>query len=203
MNSIQIHSVSYGSPQEDITDIQLSSLFEYPYTSGQAVLPNLLCALYTRFQASTSVQVDSSLPTFIEIVPSSRVKNYQNTLRKIPEEQTHLLHQFHLSFKRYSCINEIGNFSESRLNLAGTPGPATARRECLKNGRPNHTQILKPLLPRGVAAFASKSPLRVTCEATPVPQFVTPDLSATRHFVSGPCDHSISSSSFSVSIAFS
>jgi hypothetical protein len=150
------------------------------------------------------VQTDSSLLTFWKIVPSSRVKNYQTTLQNIPEEQTRLIHQFYLSFKKYSCISETGNILASRLNLAGTPGPATANRECLKNGSPNLTQILKPILPRGVNADASQPPLRVTsCEATPVPEFVTPDLSATRHFVSFPCDHSIGSSSFSVSIAFS
>ena len=122
---------------------------------------------------------------------------------------TRLIHQFYLSFKKYYCIDETGNFLASRLNLAGTPGPATVNRECLKNGSPNHTQILEPLLPRGVAADASQTPVRVTsCEATPVPEsekpaLVTPDLSAIRHIVSGLCDHSIGSSSFSVSIAFS
>lgn len=113
--------------------------------------------------------------------------------------QTRLILQFYLSFKKYSCVSKTGNSLASRLNLAGTPGPATANRECLKNGSPNHTPILKPFLPRGVATDASQPSLRVTsCEATPVPEFVTPDLSATRHFVSVPCDHSIGSSSFSL-----
>jgi len=109
----------------------------------------------------------------------------------------------------YYSINETGNFLALRLNLAGTPRPATANRECLKIGSPNHTQILESFLLRGFAADASQLPLHVTsCEATPLPEFekpplVTPDLSATRHFVSVPCDHSIGSSAFSVSIAFS
>jgi hypothetical protein len=54
--------------------------------------------------------------------------------RNIPEEQTRLIRQFYLSFKKFYCINEAGKLLPLRLNLAGIPGPAAANRECLKNG---------------------------------------------------------------------